>query len=239
MTLWHIDDFQKLADEVPRPLPWQVVGVLPTQHDYATYGAEAFTATSAFCYTVSEGPTEIWCPLQSIEGRYCPPEIIGEVINVVFTAIGQHELGSGDDIIVPFNASDNTTHDAVFWIGDPEEEPRPHPLPLLRLDQPLGPPHPLVLTRRLGRMSDVCVFCAEVIHGAPARGVIHTAAGPRHSHTECSLREVLGGIGHLIAHQHWCLEQGDPDAGLTYRQSAQLTAAFVEIVGVDTAVSRT
>jgi hypothetical protein len=58
-------------------------------------------------------------------------------------------------------------------------------------------------------------------------------------HRECSLRSVMGGIGHLIAHDYWCGEpRHDPDAGLTYRQSALLVDEFVAVVGVDEAARR-
>lgn len=57
-------------------------------------------------------------------------------------------------------------------------------------------------------------------------------------HRECSLRSVMGGIGHLIAHDYWCTERHDPDAGLTYRQSALLVDVFVMVVGVDEAARR-
>lgn len=57
-------------------------------------------------------------------------------------------------------------------------------------------------------------------------------------HRECSLRNVMGGIGHLIAHDHWCVQRNDPDAGLTYHQSALLVDAFVAVVGVDEAARR-
>lgn len=39
-------------------------------------------------------------------------------------------------------------------------------------------------------------------------------------HRECSLREVLGGIGHHRDHDYWCHEMHDPDGGMTYRESA-------------------
>lgn len=39
-------------------------------------------------------------------------------------------------------------------------------------------------------------------------------------HRECSLRSVLGGIGHHEDHQLWCVERRDPDGGRSYRQSA-------------------
>lgn len=57
-------------------------------------------------------------------------------------------------------------------------------------------------------------------------------------HRECALRSVMGGIGHLIAHDYWCIERHDPDAGLTYRQSALLVDAFVMVVGVDETARR-
>lgn len=39
-------------------------------------------------------------------------------------------------------------------------------------------------------------------------------------HRECSLRSVLGGIGHLQNHSVWCVLKHDPDAGFSYRESA-------------------
>lgn len=40
-------------------------------------------------------------------------------------------------------------------------------------------------------------------------------------HRECSLRVVMGGIGHQLDHLHWCREVGDPDMGLSFRESAK------------------
>jgi len=57
-------------------------------------------------------------------------------------------------------------------------------------------------------------------------------------HRECALRSGIGGIGHLIAHDYWCTQRKDPDAGLTYRQSALLVDEFVAVVGVDATVRR-
>jgi hypothetical protein len=39
-------------------------------------------------------------------------------------------------------------------------------------------------------------------------------------HRECMLRTVMGGIGHLTDHAFWCNGQGDPDMGLSFRESA-------------------
>jgi hypothetical protein len=50
-----------------------------------------------------------------------------------------------------------------------------------------------------------------------------------HFHRECMLREVMGGIGHHIAHDYWCLRRGDPDAGFTYRESALMVYAIFHV----------
>lgn len=55
-------------------------------------------------------------------------------------------------------------------------------------------------------------------------------------HRACSLRSALGGIGHLLAHDYWCTQRHDPDAGLTYRQSALLVDQLVAMIGVEAAV---
>lgn len=55
-------------------------------------------------------------------------------------------------------------------------------------------------------------------------------------HRACALRSTMGGIGHLIAHHYWCEQRHNPDAGLTYRQSALLVDEYVAVVGVDTAL---
>lgn len=68
---------------------------------------------------------------------------------------------------------------------------------------------------------------------------LYTEDGPKAVHWQCMLREVTGGIGHLIAHDYWCgAPRHDPDAGLTYRQSALLTAAWVEVVGLKRATDQ-
>lgn len=51
-------------------------------------------------------------------------------------------------------------------------------------------------------------------------------------HRECALRSAIGGIGHLLDHQHFCKERGDPDAGLDLRTSALLVDVFVARKGV-------
>jgi hypothetical protein len=77
-----------------------------------------------------------------------------------------------------------------------------------------------------------CVLCNESMGRTPSISL----AQPMHR--ECVLRSTMGGIGHLIAHHYWCSQVGDPDAGLTYRQSALLVDAFVAVVGPEEAASR-
>ena len=82
------------------------------------------------------------------------------------------------------------------------------------------------------RDDPICLLCDEPVWGDAAQDPVHTADGLRITHWQCSLRNVLGGIGHLIAHDYWCgAPRHDPDAGLTYRQSSLLVATWVRVVG--------
>ena len=74
-----------------------------------------------------------------------------------------------------------------------------------------------------------CLMCGEPVVGD---GVpIHTLEGLRTQHRECALREVLGGIGHHIAHEWWCEIHHDPDAGFTPHESALMVAFMYELMG--------
>ena len=85
----------------------------------------------------------------------------------------------------------------------------------------------------------VCVLCNEEVDDYDAAAFpIGTPEGPREAHRQCLLRSSIGGIGHLIAHKYWCGEMNDPDAGLTYRQSALMVQRWVEIVGIEDTVTR-
>jgi hypothetical protein len=77
---------------------------------------------------------------------------------------------------------------------------------------------------------DVCVLCDEPIEEFDAWAPLNPK---QYAHYECSLREVMGGIGHHIAHSYWCTQQHDPDAGLTRRQSSKLVVALVDVLGID------
>lgn len=87
-----------------------------------------------------------------------------------------------------------------------------------------------------------CLLCGEDASRENFVSVVHEIVdgkvAQRWAHDDCSLREVLGGIGHLIAHDYWCKQMHDPNAGLTRHQSALMVRAFVEIMGVEAATER-
>lgn len=80
--------------------------------------------------------------------------------------------------------------------------------------------------------SPVCAHCREPILADEDRADIITMD----VHRECALRSVLGGIGHLLDHAHFCRSDLGPDAGLDYRTSALLVDAWVARKGVEAAV---
>lgn len=75
-----------------------------------------------------------------------------------------------------------------------------------------------------------CVLCEEPILFSDAWQPLNDL---QYAHHECALREVVGGIGHQLGHEWWCLQQRDPDAGLTYRQSARMVVALVDVLGIE------
>ena len=86
---------------------------------------------------------------------------------------------------------------------------------------------------------DGCAYCAEPVEPdyVPPNGAEQAMCNGRPAHNECGLRSALGGIGHLTNHAHWCTEVGDPDAGLSYRESAELVFQWVRDHGIDAAVN--
>jgi len=77
----------------------------------------------------------------------------------------------------------------------------------------------------------MCGYCGEAILPGEDRADIITMD----AHRECALRSVLGGIGHLIDHAHFCRSEAGPDAGLDYRTSALLVDVWVTRKGVEAA----
>lgn len=84
-------------------------------------------------------------------------------------------------------------------------------------------------------MTTDCELCSTpILAGEPV--TVMTFAEPtddqgyishlRRVHRECILRSVVGGIGHLRDHAFWCGVMGDPDGGMTYRESALACQAW-------------
>lgn len=71
-------------------------------------------------------------------------------------------------------------------------------------------------------VGDKCLLCTEPIEAGHQGSFMFDGFSfhPRPVHRECSLREVVGGIGHLEDHHRWCQHEHDPDGGRSYRQSA-------------------
>jgi hypothetical protein len=85
-----------------------------------------------------------------------------------------------------------------------------------------------------GPLSDhasLCIWCDEPLNDVHPIAIHTLENGIRYQHRECALREVLGGIGHHIAHEYWCLVRHDPDAGLSRRVSAMLVADMYGYLG--------
>ena len=74
----------------------------------------------------------------------------------------------------------------------------------------------------------ICAHCSEPILPSEERAEIITMD----AHRECALRSVVGGIGHLLDHAHFCKGIG-PDAGLDYRTSALLVDVWIARKGVE------
>lgn len=83
--------------------------------------------------------------------------------------------------------------------------------------------------------SGICILCDEGIAPYDAWVPLNPV---QQAHHECSLRSVMGGIGHHIAHEYWCIVRKDPDAGFTWRQSAKMVAALVDVIGIDAVTER-
>lgn len=70
---------------------------------------------------------------------------------------------------------------------------------------------------------ELCLLCDEPIQADDQGSWMIGVTGLwQPVHRECSLRSVLGGIGHMENHLKWCVEMGDPDGGHSYRESALL-----------------
>lgn len=68
-------------------------------------------------------------------------------------------------------------------------------------------------------VGQLCMHCQTAFAEGDNGAIMPTGFG---QHRECSLRSVLGGIGHLVDHERYCGGELGPDAGLSYRLSALL-----------------
>jgi hypothetical protein len=75
-----------------------------------------------------------------------------------------------------------------------------------------------------------CTLCHEPL------GVELSASLAEPMHRACALRSGVGGIGHLLDHEHFCVAGHDPDAGLDFRTSALLVDELVARLGTDRAL---
>lgn len=117
--------------------------------------------------------------------------------------------GKGDDAPAILHADDCP---CVDWVDGELESGMSHPF-------------------KVWREGMMCDHCQEpILQGEEIANIITMDA-----HRECSLRSVLGGIGHLIDHAHFCKGMGDPDAGLDRRTSALMVDVWVARKGVDAA----
>lgn len=83
-------------------------------------------------------------------------------------------------------------------------------------------------------VGEPCELCSEDITEDDQGSFIGTEMGLAPVHKECSLRSVLGGIGHLDNHGYWCTKKHDPDGGYGYRTSALMVWDWVAKHGFPT-----
>jgi len=80
-------------------------------------------------------------------------------------------------------------------------------------------------------MREMCLLCDE-----PMEVDQRSASDVVAIHRECALRNVTGGIGHLLSHRTFCMGDKGPDAGMDYRTSALMVALYIKRVGVEAAL---
>lgn len=87
-------------------------------------------------------------------------------------------------------------------------------------------------------VGEECNWCQEkIVDGDRGTFIMNGSTGKFEPvHRECSMRMVLGGIGHLEDHERWCTrdEHHDPDGGRTPRQSALEVWEWVQRNGFPT-----
>jgi hypothetical protein len=74
-------------------------------------------------------------------------------------------------------------------------------------------------------IGNVCAWCQQAVE-AGDNGRISPMGFTEHR--ECSLRNVMGGIGHLVDHERYCRGELGTDAGLTRRDSSLLVWEYFQ-----------
>lgn len=91
-------------------------------------------------------------------------------------------------------------------------------------------------------VGETCELCSEPIEENDQGTFIGALRGEEGNlvgilapvHRECSLRSVIGGIGHLQNHMRWCIGANDPDGGYSYRASSLRVWRWVAQYGFPT-----
>jgi hypothetical protein len=86
--------------------------------------------------------------------------------------------------------------------------------PITDNDEPIATP-----------VGNVCAWCQEAVK--PGDNGRITPMGFT-EHRECSLRTVIGGIGHLVDHARYCHGELGTDAGRSRRESSLLAWEFFQ-----------
>jgi hypothetical protein len=77
-------------------------------------------------------------------------------------------------------------------------------------------------------VGNVCAWCQEAVKEGDNGRISPTGFT---EHRECSLRNVMGGIGHLVDHARYCHGELGTDAGLSLRASSLLVWEFLHDTG--------
>lgn len=81
-------------------------------------------------------------------------------------------------------------------------------------------------------INDDCELCGEGICDQDQGSFMFGLDGQKKPvHRECSLRSVMGGIGHWNNHVAWCIDRHDPDGGYSYRESALMVWDLIHELG--------
>lgn len=119
-TTHHISDLRDLVpvllDQFDGHWPWMCVGVFSIA-DTEMPGEW----WNDFVYTVGfTRGAELWVPNASIEGRYAPPQLVSDMLNVIATGCHFSFVQPGDSVVIPLGVPDADDIDTVWWLGKVE-----------------------------------------------------------------------------------------------------------------------